>query len=330
MAYRVGVYSFSERGRDLANKICRISCDTFRCEKLIVQLSETTEITEEIFNSKSAHVFIGASGIAVRKIAPFINSKLSDPAVLVIDENGQYVIPVLSGHIGGANSLARIIAEFLNAKAVITTATDVNGIKAVDCIAAESRLKISDKMSIRHANSKLLKGDVVNVYADDDVEIICNDSEHYRLSSIEDADIIIDSSEKYIIGVGCRKSIGEKVFSEVLNNTLNEFKIEYSEIDRIASIDIKADEKAIINYCKKYNIMFETYSKDELGSVQGDFDESDFVKEITGVSNVSERAAYYGKNLCGSGDFILKRKSEDGVTISIVKVRKRLNLNGNS
>ncbi|MDO4188008.1 MAG: cobalamin biosynthesis protein [Lachnospiraceae bacterium] len=328
MAYMVGIYSFSKKGKDLAEKICKINCDMFRCEKIIFEDIENNCITEDIFHQKNAHVFIGATGIAVRKIAPFVNSKLTDPAVVVIDENGDNVIPILSGHIGGANSLSRLIAEKIGANAIITTATDVNGLEAIDYLASEARLTISDKESIQIANAKLLNGETINVYVDDDVDVV-NNSSHCNISHKNDADIIVLNPKKYIIGVGCRKAIDKALFKTVLDTTLQELNISYKEIDRMASIELKASEEAIISYCKEYNVMFETYSREELESVIGDFDESDFVKEITGVSNVSQRAAAYGANLCGSGEFILKRKVESGITVSIVKVRKRLNINGN-
>lgn len=324
------MYSFSEKGSMLADKICGLSFDVFRCEKLILEKADNTEITKEIFNSKSGHIFIGAAGIAVRKIAPFVCSKTSDPAVLVIDEKGENIIPILSGHIGGANSLATTIAKKMNAKAVITTATDVNGLTAIDQLASEGRLKICDKKSIQIANSKLLNGETVKVYVDDDIDVACDDSSLYKLSDKLTADVIVESPLKYVIGVGCKKATDSEVFNAFLDRTLNELNINHYEIDRIASIDLKASEDAILKYCDRNRIMFETYSKDELNSVDGDFDESSFVKEITGVSNVSERAAAFGASLSGTGDFILKRKAENGMTVSVIKVKKRINLNGHS
>lgn len=103
-------------------------------------------------------LFVGAAGIAVRAIAPLVKDKLTDPAVLVMDEAGQFVIPILSGHVGGANELARLIAGLCQAVPVITTATDVNRVFAVDVFAAKNSLIIADREAARHVAMDLLEG----------------------------------------------------------------------------------------------------------------------------------------------------------------------------
>lgn len=330
MAYKVSVYSFTKNGNELADKICSININSFRCEKLIFCKEDDNTIDEIKFSNSSAHVFIGATGIVIRKIAKYVDSKLSDPAVIVVDEKGKNVIPILSGHVGGGNALARIIAGEINANPVITTATDVNGYRAIDEIVSEARLIMSPIDSARIVNSKILNGETVKVYIDKaiDIEVIEDKTGVYEISDLESSDVAITSSGKYVVGVGCRKNIDSDVFDKTLNDTLFEYGIRTIDIDRISSIDLKACERAILEYTEKNNILFETYSKEELLSVEGEFDESDFVKEITGVSNVSERAATYACLLIGSGEFVLKRKAENGITISIMKVRKRIDLNG--
>jgi len=328
MAYKVLVYSFSDSGKYVADRICSISLPSFRCEKILFYKSENSTLEKEKFLAYDAHVFVGASGIAVRKIAPYITDKHTDPAVIVVDEKGQFVIPVLSVHAGGANGLSEILSEEIQGQAVITTATDVNGYNAIDKIAADCRLQIEPEDAARRVNAKILKGEKIKVYVDENIEILQDETGVYELSREDECDVKIINYQEYILGVGCRKNIDTDLFEKTLDDILSEYKIDYSCIDRMASIDLKAEEKALVNYSEKHNIMFETYSAMELESCKGQFDESGFVKEITGVSNVSERACTYAASFMGKGEFILKRKVACGITISLYKVRKRIDLNG--
>lgn len=328
MAYRVNIYSFTDAGHTLSDRILKINEKVFRGEKLILEKEENNTINEEIFKYYSAHVFIGAVGIAVRKIAPYISDKKTDSAVIVIDEKGQFVIPVLSGHMGGANDLACLIAKELNAAAVLTTATDVNGYNAIDTIASRHRLTMEPEDAAKTVNSMLLKGEKIKVKIGEDIDTTEDTTGIYEITDCENCDVVITNKSKYIIGIGCRKNTDCDVFEKTLDEVLNENNIAHSNVDRIASIDLKENEEAIVEYVSKNKIMFETYTADELNSVTGDFDESEFVKEITGVSNVSERACVYAGNMLGRGKFILKRKAVNGITVSIYKVVKRINLNG--
>ncbi len=115
-------------------------------------------------------IFVGAAGIAVRSIAPFLKSKTTDPAVLVIDEAGQYVISLLSGHIGGANRLAFMVAEMIGAIPIITTATDVNGKFAVDVFAKDNHLKIGSMKAAKEISAAILCGEPVGLYCEGRIE----------------------------------------------------------------------------------------------------------------------------------------------------------------
>lgn len=329
MAYKVKVYAFSNTGRETAKKIAEIKTDVFRGEKLVFEESYNSIIDENRFKDARAHIFVGAIGIAVRKIAPYIKDKKTDPAVIVVDEKGQFVIPVLSGHIGGANRLSTIVANELNATAVITTATDVNGYNAIDLLAADNRLSFIYSCN-QNVNDRILKHEKIKVFIDKDIDVIKDNHGIYEISDLSDCDVHIINDRKYIIGTGCKKNTDKDIFEQTLDSILNEYGISHSEIDRICSIDKKENEEAIVKYANKNNIMYETYSSLELESVKGDFDKSDFVKEITGVSNVSERACAYALNLLGRGEFIVKRKVVNSITVSIMKVTKRIDLNGKS
>ena len=156
MRRSIAVISFTRRGFELSLRIREV-LGKARTELYTKKESAAQESGEavyvkkslrdwcaEIFSRSAAVIFIGASGIAVRTIAPFLVSKKSDPAVLVADEQGKHIISLLSGHLGGGNELTVFLAEALGADPVITTASDVNGKLAVDVWALKNHLAISD------------------------------------------------------------------------------------------------------------------------------------------------------------------------------------------
>ena len=137
---------FTNKGKELADRLaCSLDAHDVR---LVPRGSDREGICRKAFREGEALVFIGAAGIAVRMIAPFVKDKLTDPPVIVIDEFGENVIPVLSGHIGGANGLALEIAASIGARPVITTATDLNDAFSVDLFAKENGLKIANRDGI--------------------------------------------------------------------------------------------------------------------------------------------------------------------------------------
>ncbi|MDR1353887.1 MAG: cobalamin biosynthesis protein [Treponema sp.] len=125
------------------------------------QHSSLAERAARAFSSGDALVFIGAAGIAVRAIAPFLHSKTEDPAVTVIDEKGQWAVSLLSGHLGGANAFTLEVAELLGAQPVITTATDINGVFAADLWAKANGLAIGNMEKVRTVSMRLLQGEEI-------------------------------------------------------------------------------------------------------------------------------------------------------------------------
>ena len=119
-----------------------------------------------MFAEKRAMIFVSATGIAVRAIAPWIRDKMTDPPVVTVDEGAQFVIPLLSGHVGGANELARHIADWLEAVPVITTATDVNGKFAVDLFASAYHMTIIDRKEAKNISAAVLEGKQIGVFSD--------------------------------------------------------------------------------------------------------------------------------------------------------------------
>ncbi len=284
------------------------------------------DFTQKAFEECQAIVFIGAAGIAVRTVAPFISSKDRDPAVLVIDEKGRYVIPILSGHIGGANKLADTVAEILGAQAVITTATDINERFAVDTWAVNAGCHIANIEKIKEVSAAVLNGEQVGICSDFPVEgrlpenvIISDDtrvgiciSSVYRQCFPQTLHLV---PRQYVLGIGCRKNIGCESLLDFANSVLGANGIQPCEIEAVASIDLKAGEKALLALSRQWRIPFYTYSATELSQVHGEFTGSGFVKGVTGVDNVCERAAVKANN----GSLVVRKISRDGMTAAVSK-----------
>ncbi len=301
-------------------------------------------------------VFIGAAGIAVRAIAPWIKDKFTDPAVLVMDEKGRYVIPILSGHVGGAAALADRIAALTGAQAVHTTATDVQGKFAVDVFARKNHLLITDRDAAKRISAAILDGEKAAFFCDvpeSDVSgelpeeiVLCEsgrEAEAYRCRIIVtegkewddyiykkelSETILILKPRNIIAGIGCRKGIPVKKLEDGLQSVLEQHGLDVVQVEGIASIELKKDEPAILALTEKYRIPFVTYSTDELREISGVSAGSDFVKKITGVDNVCERAVlkYLGDEQYGScdGKLIQEKCIRDSMTAALAMRRVRI------
>ena len=297
--------------------------DTNGIKSLVCDIKSFTKYA---FDTCEAIVFIGAVGIAVRAIAPFVKAKQSDPAVLVIDETANYVIPVLSGHIGGANDLALSLSNILSAQAVITTATDCNYTFAVDSWALKNGCNIVNVENIKYISAAILNGEKVGLYSDFPIEgdlpegLLCSNNNRVGICISKEEKHYFEHTlhlipRKYVLGIGCKKNIKYESLIYFIDSILLEYKISQNEIEAIASIDLKAEEAALLGLSKKWRVPFYTYSAQELYSVLGEFAESSFVKATTGVGNVCERAAI---KACG-GNLIVNKTCRDGITIAIAK-----------
>lgn len=300
------------------------------------------------FEKKHCICFISACGIAVRKIAPYVQNKLSDSPVIVIDELGQFVIPVLSGHVGGANDIGRMLANFLNATPVITTATDIHDKFAIDVFAKKSGLTIVNKEGIALVSGKILEGKTITVQVDKTIEDLYEVQNNLftiggytweipkamtRVSSIEDieADVFIGryladhkaklllKPKEYVLGIGCRKGKSYESLFPFVTDSLAEKQLSIHDIQAIVSIDQKKEEKGILDLAQSCRIPFYTYAREDLATLQGDFTASEFVKSQMGVDNVCERACMaYCKE---QGERIIPKKAQDGMTLAVYQCK---------
>lgn len=277
------------------------------------------EFVKTAFAEEDGLVFIGAAGIAVRSIAPFLKGKDKDPAVVVVDELGRFAVSLLSGHLGGANELASEAAQVLGAQPVITTATDLHHAFAVDLFAKKNGLAIDDLKEAKEISAAVLRGEPVGFFSDFPVEgeipepldkgvrhrrniyITCSSA----ALPFEDGDrthvcgLLRLIPRAAVLGMGCRRSIPEEAAKNAAEELLRTCGIDRRALGMLASIDLKRDEKALIALAADWGLAWKVFTSEELGAVEGSSSESEFVKSVTGVGNVCERSALAGAAIGG-------------------------------
>lgn len=327
----IAVFAFSRRGCSTARNILPClhsgSIRLFSAERLkqedfspIPQPADT--FYKEIFHWANAMIFVCACGIAVRHIAPHIHSKQTDPAVVCVDELGQFAIPLLSGHIGGANTLARQIAASLGATAVITTATDINGRFSADAWAAEHNLVIDSLQDAKAVSAAILERDVP-LYCDFPIATAYPPG----LTAGSSGSLGICISYRRIrpfsrtlrliprilhLGIGCRRGIDSSVIRQAVRQVLDLHSLDPRAVCCAASIDLKVQEDGLVQYAAETALPLRFYSSRELAQVPGEFTSSSFVREIAGVDNVCERAA-----MADAHRLIVKKTAVNGVTVAV-------------
>ena len=276
-----------------------------------------------------------ASGILIRSIASLIESKVSDPAVLNIDDNGKFVISSLSGHLGGANELTNKIAGLIGATPVITTSTDVNKKLGIDVLARDLYLSIDDTKEILFFNKSILEGREISITINPNknfnylFEYLNNNTLEinvsiYYSSKINTDEIhvtldehkIILREKKIVVGIGCRRGKECKYIYEGLKKSLNDLNMLSSRVNMLSSAEIKKDEKGILELSEKLDIPVNFVSLDKLKLFQSnDVSKSDFVYSKFGIYGVCEPSALIMAGF--DSKLIYKKTSYDGVTISI-------------
>ena len=328
----ITIISFTKKGGDINKRLTDIlsesditsyTLEKYRFDNRVKPLGNLKETVKRHFTD-DAVIFIGAVGIAVRSIAPYIKDKFCDPAVLVIDELGRYVIPLLSGHVGGANELANYIGGALSAAPIITTATDINGTFAVDVFAKKNNLLISSRKLAKDVSAALLDNNCIDI--DSDIKNIDVKELKKKLNpknkacdiKVRITDRVYDDTvltlipKNLYIGVGCKKNTDVDKMWDFVNDIFRLEGLDIRAVKSIGSIDIKRDEYAVKNLANRLNVPFLTFTKDELNSVIGDFFESEFVRKTVGVGNVCERAVCIQCN-----NLIVKKTAREGMTVAI-------------
>lgn len=323
---KTAVISFNKQGETIAGWLGqKVQFDLY--SKKADEAFNIAELAGRLMAEYEALIFISSTGIAVRAIAPYIKSKDIDPAVVVIDSLGRFVISLLSGHLGGANELTLKISELLEAQPIITTATDGLGVEAPDIIAKKYGLVIDSLKDAKCIAALLVDGKKV-AFIDEEKTI---DAPMGYTTDIDGAQGIVYVTNKNnkdcvkenvrtlklvrqntILGIGCRKDYSpEKMRLKVLDK-LGEYNIDQRAVKAIATIEVKKNEKAIIELAEFLNVELKIFTCKEIEKVQHRYKGSDFVRKTIGVRAVCEPCV----ELCG-GILLTDKLSCEGMTLCI-------------
>jgi cobalt-precorrin 5A hydrolase len=346
---RLGLWVMTANGLDLAR---RLQARWPRAELFCsMRLAETCgagrhrtflsirDAVREHFHRFQGHIFIMATGIVVRSIASCLAGKTMDPAVVVIDDRGRFAVSLVSGHIGGANRLARLAADLIGATAVITTATDVNDRPAIDELAVSKGLKIENPDAIKAVNMALLTGGPIRVH--DPGNWLAGGLPHPLPLAADPAagatgrgasdpvtvrvdDVVCDPAANTLVlrppslvaGIGCNRNTPLEEIHELLKRVLAQSALAAASLWRLASIDIKSDEAGLCALALEMKLPLEFFTKEDLARVEDVPTPSATVANHVGVPSVCEAAAILASR---NGRLIVPKQSTPNVTVAIAR-----------
>jgi cobalt-precorrin 5A hydrolase len=278
----------------------------------------------EAFQHYEGIVFISSVGIAVRLCAPHLQSKTSDPAVVVVDDLGRYSISLVSGHLGGANQLAAELGELLGCQPVITTASEGRAMEAVDMFAKRKGLFIESMEAAKRLTAMMLEGRTLLLASEIPAEL-----GYHKLSKTAYEGVLLVSSKasagselphcvlrprNITVGIGCRRGKSKEEILKAIEKVCRDNDISMRSIKTLATVDVKQDEAGILEACEEKGWDLAIFNREQLREVEHLFAASSFVKSQIGVASVCEPCA-----CLAGGRLIVPKTALEGITIAIAK-----------
>ncbi|MBM7854341.1 cobalt-precorrin 5A hydrolase [Desulfohalotomaculum tongense] len=343
-AVDIGVLALTSGGAKLAAELApELKARVYLPQRLRDRLNETGSITyfenwngcvQQAFQKHRGLVFIMAAGIVVRTLAPLLGSKHTDPAVVVMDEKGQFAISLLSGHRGGANELAGRVADICGAVPVITTATDVRGKAAVDVLAEKLNCTLRPLKRVKYFNRLLAEEEYVELYsqwplpgdmtagmrvrhwrevasAGNFPSVIVSN----RDIEVEGEDYILLTPRNLVVGVGCRKGISAAEVISAVRDTFHLYKLALPAIKTLASVEIKKQERGLIEAAEHLQVPLRFVSREDIHNLAGCYRESEIVKQKIGVGAVCEPSAIH----VSRGKLLVPKQKMGRVTVAVAE-----------
>ena len=300
----------------------------------------TSEKIVELFKKNNALICLFSLGAVIRLIAPHLKDKKTDPAVIVIDDKANFVISVLSGHIGGANELTQEIANKINALPIITTAADVNKTLAVDLIGREFNWKIDDESMVTRISAHMVNEESIGVFQQTGERNWCkkmpknvsvyetmeelkeSNSKAYLIISdkLIDSDLVRESviyrPPSLVIGIGLHWDTTKETILKGIEHCLEEFKLSPKSIAKLVSIKKPQDVQGLIDVGKELKIPVEYVDREDLAEISAP-NPSETVRTFEGTASVSEAAAI---KVSGGELIVEKQKFPPNLTIAIARI----------
>ncbi len=259
------------------------------------------DILPTAWSEFEAIVFILATGAVVRKIAPFLKDKTTDPAVLIINLDLTRVLPLLSGHLGGANELAEYLSQTIPyCINFLTTATDQTSSLAFDMFAKEEGLKINNIKDLAPISNALINQKEVKVWTYPSIFEKIKKYKNIKLVDEAHEELCVNitpfkSSHLHLqpdlyLGIGCNRGVGSESIEEGVRWFLDKYNLEFKQIKKVGSFEAKRDEKGLLEFASKYNFEIEFFAKDEINSLEKEFSPSQ-AKKFFGLKGVAEPSA---------------------------------------
>jgi len=296
---KIAVIALTRGGKELAGRVVA-GLENSEC---CVVTDGVLSTIRRLWSYYDGLICVMAAGIVVRAIAPLCRDKKADPCVLVLDEKGQFVISMLSGHLGGGNALARKVAAITGGTAVITTASDVTGHTALDLWAAKNNLRVQNTQVMARVAAKLVNEGEVNFFASVACDRLPADFKVVDAPAL--ADIILSPAVfdpldypdalvlcpcNLYLGLGCNRGAKAADFELAVRELCVQHHLDRCAIAGIATIDLKADEAGLLQFASDNNLPLHFYTAEELNRVEG-VSTSAAVMAATGAKGVAEPAA---------------------------------------
>lgn len=315
------IFYLNNKGLKLANEIFQFFPHAKVCKFSQNEVKRSWEDT-------SALLFIMAAGIVVRTIAPLIKNKKEDPAVLVIDEEGKHVIPLLGGHQARANELATTLATLINATPVITTSSDINNLPALDLWIERCQLFIQNPSILPKIMSKFIENRKIKIYINSDLIRVPIFPDNFQVvKKAEFADIIITNKKlevneeqliliprNLVAGLGFHDWITSDEIEEAIKQVFTEEGLYFEALKGVATLEKKAKNEALQEFSRKYGLRVFSYTPEELQEVKG-FSFSPIVERAVGVSSVCEQSTI----LSSQGRLIVPKRVFKDLTIAVAE-----------